>query len=143
MALLGQELMLCRAADQDLIREVGIMELLLQPGQTPAVPHSWSNVCPGQHQRPVAAQPPAAAADFGSRFKRVVGVQDGHGGAAERAVCVRERVPALTHAHTHTGPLALTHQVCPQLRDLSSIFFSHPELCEIFESYEHFEALSC
>lgn len=28
MALLGQELMLCRAADQDLIREVGVMDLL-------------------------------------------------------------------------------------------------------------------
>lgn len=36
MALLGQELMLCRAADQDLLREVGIMEvgiMLLQPQQ--------------------------------------------------------------------------------------------------------------
>lgn len=33
MALLGQDLMLCRAADQDLIREVGVTDLLLQPQQ--------------------------------------------------------------------------------------------------------------
>lgn len=31
MALLGQELMLCRAADQDLIRDVGFLDLLLSP----------------------------------------------------------------------------------------------------------------
>lgn len=31
IALLGQELMLCRAADQDMIRDVGSVNLLLQP----------------------------------------------------------------------------------------------------------------
>lgn len=114
MALLGQELMLCRAADQDLIREVGITDLL-QPQQIQASRLSWSNICPGQHECPKAARPPAAAADFGSRFKAVVRVQNGHRAAAERAVRIRERVPAFTHAHTHAGPLALTHQVRPQL----------------------------
>lgn len=120
MAALGQELMLCKASDLDLIRVRVCIQVLM-------VFHLHMHTCiitinktypasvcltsEGWCKSLAAASVPGAAFNSCSRLHEICWAKSWRRGAAERALCCWESASPHTDAQPYVWPLAYTHQV--------------------------------